>query len=84
MSFARCDIRLDLAGFSLAAKFTVPAQGVLGVFGHSGSGKTTLLRCFAGLEKNVQGIIEVNGEIWLDENTSMSSQQRHCGPWMRL
>jgi len=79
MSFARCDIRLDLAGFSLAAKFTVPAQGVLGVFGHSGSGKTTLLRCFAGLEKNVQGIIEVNGEIWLDENTSMSSQQRNIG-----
>ncbi len=79
MSFASCDIRLDRAGFSLAAKFTVPAKGVLGIFGHSGSGKTTLLRCLAGLENNVQGRVEVNGAIWLDENRNISSQQRDVG-----
>jgi molybdate transport system ATP-binding protein len=79
MSFASCDIRLDRDGFSLAAEFTVPAKGVLGIFGHSGSGKTTLLRCLAGLEKNVQGKVEVNGEIWQDENTSICSQQRNIG-----
>lgn len=79
MSFAKCDIQLERAGFSVNAQFTVPAKGVLGIFGHSGSGKTTLLRCLAGLEKNVKGTVEVNGETWLDKKQNLSSQQRNIG-----
>lgn len=79
MSFARCDILLDRDSFRVAARFTVPEKGVLGIFGHSGSGKTTLLRCLAGLEKDVQGRIEVNGETWLDESRNICSQQRNIG-----
>ena len=41
MSFAKCDIQLDRADFSVNAQFTVPAKGVLGIFGYSGSGKQT-------------------------------------------
>lgn len=79
MSSSGCSIQLQRTDFRVDAEFSIPAKGVLGIFGHSGSGKTTLLRCLAGLEKNVQGRIEVNGEIWLDKNTNLSSQQRNIG-----
>ncbi len=77
MSFGKCSIRCKRADFIVAAEFTVPEKGILGIFGHSGSGKTTLLRCLAGLEKDVQGRVEINGELWLDENKNISSQQRN-------
>jgi molybdate transport system ATP-binding protein len=79
MSFAECRIQLQRADFRLEAEFTIPAKGVLGIFGHSGSGKTTLLRCVAGLEKNVKGRIKVNGDNWLDAKKNLSSQQRNIG-----
>jgi molybdate transport system ATP-binding protein len=79
MSISRCHIQLQRVDFCVDAEFTIPAKGVLGIFGHSGSGKTTLLRCVAGLEKNVKGRIEVNGETWLDKKKSLSSQQRNIG-----
>jgi molybdate transport system ATP-binding protein len=65
--------------FDIEADFVIPEKGVLGIFGHSGSGKTTLLRCLAGLEKNTRGRIEINGEVWLNEKTSLSIQQRNIG-----
>ncbi len=79
MSFAECNIQLQRPDFSIDAEFTIPSKGVLGIFGHSGSGKTTLLRCVAGLEKNVTGRIEVNGETWLSSKKNLSSQQRNVG-----
>ncbi len=77
MSFGQCNIRCKRADYIVEAEFTVPDKGVLGIFGHSGSGKTTLLRCLAGLEKDVLGHIEINGEVWLDESKNISSQQRN-------
>lgn len=79
MNASCCSIRLQRADFRIEAEFSIPAKGVLGIFGHSGSGKTTLLRCLAGLEKNVQGHIEVNGETWLDADKNLSSQKRNIG-----
>lgn len=79
MSFGECDIQLQRADFRVDAKFTIPAKGVLGIFGHSGSGKTTLLRCVAGLEKEAAGLIRVNGETWLDQRANLSIQQRNIG-----
>jgi len=38
-----------------------------------------LLRCLAGLEKQAQGRIEINGEVWLDETKKLSIQQRNIG-----
>ena len=77
VSFGKCRIRCKRADFNVEAEFVIPEKGVLGIFGHSGSGKTTLLRCLAGLEKNVLGCIEINGQIWLDESRNISSQQRN-------
>jgi len=79
MSFAECSIQLQRADFRLEAEFSIPGKGVLGIFGHSGSGKTTLLRCVAGLEKNVRGRVNVNGDSWLDAKKNLPSQQRNIG-----
>ena len=75
-SLGRCSIRCKRADFIVDADFAIPEKGVLGIFGHSGSGKTTLLRCLAGLEKDVQGSIEVGGISWLAEGKNLSTQQR--------
>jgi molybdate transport system ATP-binding protein len=72
-----CHIQLQREDFLVDAAFTIPAKGVLGIFGHSGSGKTTLLRCLAGLEKETRGRIEVNGEVWLSDRKNLSTQQRN-------
>lgn len=79
MSFADCNIKLQRADFCLEARFSIPEKGVLGIFGHSGSGKTTLLRCIAGLEKGVQGSIEVNNTTWLGDRDNLSSRRRNIG-----
>lgn len=79
MNFAECKIQLQRSDFIVDAEFTIPAKGVLGIFGHSGSGKTALLRCVAGLEKNARGRIQVNGETWLDDKKSLPCQQRNIG-----
>jgi len=79
VNFAECDLSLERAEFRVQVKFNIPERGVLGVFGHSGSGKTTLLRCVAGLERKVQGRIELSNDIWLGENCNLSSQQRNVG-----
>lgn len=80
MSIAgHCSIKLQRKEFSIEAEFDIPSRGVLGIFGHSGSGKTTLLRCLAGLEKEVQGHIKFNGQDWLSNTQSLSSQSRNIG-----
>ncbi len=79
MNFAQCSIQLQREDFSVNAEFTIPEKGVLGIFGQSGSGKTTLLRCVAGLEKQVEGFIQVNGRTWLDKKVNLSIQQRNIG-----
>jgi len=74
-----CHIQLQRADFSVEAEFDIPDKGVLGIFGHSGSGKTTLLRCVAGLEKEVKGSININGETWLNDKKNLAIQQRNIG-----
>lgn len=74
-----CSIELQREDFLVQAEFDIPARGVLGIFGRSGSGKTTLLRCLAGLEKQARGKIEFNGQSWLSETKSLSSQERNIG-----
>lgn len=74
-----CSIKLKRKEFSIEAEFDIPSRGVMGIFGHSGSGKTTLLRCIAGLEKDAQGHIEINGQTWLSGTQNLSSQDRNIG-----
>jgi len=78
MNGIQARFRMQLEGFALDANFEAPATGVTALFGPSGSGKTTLLRCVAGLER-VAGKLQVNGEIWQDENSFMPTHNRPLG-----
>jgi len=61
------DLRLDVPGFALRAKLSVPARGVTAIFGPSGTGKTLLLRALAGLERGARGRVAVDGTVWQDD-----------------
>ena len=51
------------------------------LYGPSGAGKTTLLRLIAGLLQPEQGIIEVNGQTWLNsaKKINLPVQMRNIG-----
>lgn len=69
-------IRLD-------AEFDCGAGELVALVGPSGSGKTSMLRAVAGLwtPADVQGRIEVAGQVWLDTavGVQLSPQQRRAG-----
>lgn len=72
---------LTFTNFELRADIELPGRGVTALFGHSGSGKTTLLRCIAGLERVPDGYLEVNGDVWQDNNRRLfkPTHQRPLG-----
>ncbi len=74
----RASFRLGWPGFTLDVDLRLPGQGVTALFGPSGCGKTTLLRSLAGLERP-QGMLQMNGETWLDERTWVPAHQRAIG-----
>jgi molybdate transport system ATP-binding protein len=51
------------------------------LYGTSGAGKTTLLKMLAGLIQPDEGLIEVNGETWLDtsRHINLAPQKRKLG-----
>ena len=53
-----------LGGFTLDAGFSIPGEGITGLFGPSGCGKTTILRCFAGLTRLKDGYLSIDGVVW--------------------
>ncbi len=62
----------------LRVSLSIKRGEFLVVTGKSGSGKTTLLRILAGLEK-ARGVIEVDGEIWQNEEIFLKPQKREIG-----
>ena len=78
MSGLKGSFSARLGGFSLEGAFDGPGNGITALFGHSGSGKTTLLRCIAGLEK-AEGRLEVNGEVWQDQDVFVPVHRRALG-----
>ena len=62
--------RLKVArpGFMLDVDLHLPGRGVTALFGPSGCGKTTCLRAIAGLIRAQPGRVEVNGEVWQDDD----------------
>ena len=75
----RARFKLAFAGFALDVDLELPGRGVTAVFGHSGSGKTTLLRCISGLERVAGGELSVNGAVWQDADTFVSTHRRPLG-----
>ena len=74
-----CKLNIQLEGFKLEAKFTIPDKGITVVFGPSGSGKTTLLRAIAGLEKGDTGFLKVGDSIWQSEHNFVPTHKRQIG-----
>lgn len=59
----------------------VEDQSFTALYGPSGAGKTSLLRIITGLLKPERGIIEVNGQTWLntDKKINLPPQKRNIG-----
>ncbi|MDT3403132.1 ATP-binding cassette domain-containing protein [Mucilaginibacter terrae] len=75
--------KLHMAGGDGALNIDVelPVQSFTALYGASGAGKTSLLRIIAGLLQPEQGIIEVNGKIWLNtaKKINLPPQKRNIG-----
>jgi molybdate transport system ATP-binding protein len=71
------------SGVAIAAdlRVSIGPGTIVVLFGPSGSGKTTIVRSVAGLERPDRGIIEFNGETWLDADASVfvEPQRRRVG-----
>ena len=78
MNNIHLQIRMQRSAFQLDVDLQLPGHGITAVFGPSGSGKTSLLRAVAGLEKDLQGRIQIDSKTWQD------TQQGICLPtWQR-
>ena len=71
-------IKIDIKNSILDLELNIKRGEFIAIVGDSGSGKTTLLRVIAGLEK-ANGLIDINGDIWLKNNRSLPPQKRSCG-----
>ncbi len=59
------DIEAPLDRFTLRLRWETERRS-LGIFGHSGAGKTTILEILAGLRRVTRGLVQVDGDCWLD------------------
>lgn len=64
-------LAIDYPGFTLDVDLQLPGRGVSVLFGPSGCGKTTVLRALAGLLRSRRGHVQINGEPWQDDATSL-------------
>ena len=65
----------------LDVQYRIKPGTFLAIYGKSGVGKTSILRMLAGLMQADRGIIEVDGEIWLNtvNKVRLSPQKRAIG-----
>lgn len=79
MSGIHINLQIEWPGFSLAAAFDAPGQGITALFGPSGCGKTTLLRSIAGLEPSAKGHVSINDVVWQNHQQSLPAHERELG-----
>lgn len=71
MSDIRARFNIAYSAFKLDVDLSLPGRGVTALFGPSGSGKTTCLRAMTGLERFAGTYLEVNGEVWQDDERNI-------------
>jgi molybdate transport system ATP-binding protein len=74
------DVRARIGEFHLDARFTLP-PGLTVLFGPSGAGKTRLLRLVAGLDRPLEGRIDLDGTVFDDvaDSTHLPVHRRRVG-----
>lgn len=72
----KINISIKRSDFHLDIKENLPTCGVTAIYGHSGSGKTTILRCIAGLERQGNGDIIFNDNIWQSGKNILATNKR--------
>lgn len=72
------DASFGRGGFSRHASFEVGPGGVLGLVGANGSGKSTLLHTVAGIDRVLDGRIELDGRVLDDGDAFVEPQDRRC------
>ncbi|MHC8496657.1 MAG: ABC transporter ATP-binding protein [Actinomycetes bacterium] len=65
--------------FVLDVHIAQPRGRVLAIVGPNGSGKSSLLQVVAGLVSSAQGIVVVDGDTWMNEDTFTSAEKRSVG-----
>ncbi|TKB51062.1 ATP-binding cassette domain-containing protein [Ferrimonas sediminicola] len=75
------DLHGHLGQFQFDAKCDLQMAGITGLFGPSGVGKTTLLRAIAGLNRTLEGRIELDGRVLQDSDRGifLPPEQRRIG-----
>jgi molybdate transport system ATP-binding protein len=77
----RAEARTRLGALELDVALVVHSGECLALAGPSGAGKTSVLRIAAGLVRPRRGVVEANGEIWLDteRDVDVPPERRRCG-----
>jgi molybdate transport system ATP-binding protein len=77
----RAEARTRLGALELDVALEVRAGECLALAGPSGAGKTSVLRIAAGLVRPERGLVEANGETWLDteRGVDVAPERRRCG-----
>jgi molybdate transport system ATP-binding protein len=77
----RAEAWTRLGALELDVALEVPAGRCLALAGPSGAGKTSVLRIAAGLVRPERGLVEANGETWLDTERAVDvpPERRRCG-----
>lgn len=72
------DATFGRGGFSRHASFEVGPGEVLGLVGANGSGKSTLLHTIAGIDRVLDGRVELDGRVLDDGDIFVEPQERRC------
>ncbi len=77
----RVEARHALGDLPLDVELCVEPGECLALAGPSGAGKTSILRVAAGLLRPERGLVEANGETWLDTERGIDvpAEHRRCG-----
>jgi molybdate transport system ATP-binding protein len=77
----RAEATTRVGALALDVRLSVRPGECLALAGPSGAGKTSVLRIAAGLVRPERGLVEANGETWLDTERGIDvpPERRRCG-----